>query len=69
MQSSGAESYISKKLDDNESYKYFLKMIEIPLLNMAKLKFKSQLQMATKLNLNRITLRKKIEQYFGKNDD
>ena len=37
--------------------------------NVAKVKFKSQLQMATKLNLNRITLRKKIEQYFGNNND
>lgn len=63
------ESFISHKLDENQPYKYFLKVIEIPLLNIAKLKFKSQLQMATKLNLNRITLRKKIEQYFGKNND
>ena len=63
------ENFISTKLDENNTYKYFLKVIEIPLLNMAKLKFKSQLQMATKLNLNRITLRKKIEQYFGNNND
>lgn len=63
------ESFISHKLDENQPYKYFLKVIEIPLLNIAKLKFKSQLQMATKLNLNRITLRKKIEQYFGKSND
>jgi len=63
------ENFISNKLDENNTYKYFLKLIEIPLLNVAKLKFKSQLQMATKLNLNRITLRKKIEQYFGNNND
>ncbi|MGB5866805.1 MAG: sigma 54-interacting transcriptional regulator [Arcobacteraceae bacterium] len=63
------EHYISKKLDENNIYKDFLKIIEIPLLNMAKIKFKSQLQMATKLNLNRITLRKKIEQYFGNNHE
>lgn len=63
------ETFISAKLDDNKSYKYFLKVMEVPLLNIAKLKFKSQLQMATKLNLNRITLRKKIEQYFGNNND
>jgi len=67
--SKALENFISKKLDENQSYKYFLKVIEVPLLNIAKLKFKSQLQMATKLNLNRITLRKKIEQYFGKNND
>jgi DNA-binding NtrC family response regulator len=63
------ESFISNKLDENNTYKYFLKIIEIPLLNVAKLKFKSQLQMANKLHLNRITLRKKIEQYFGNNND
>lgn len=63
------ENFISTKLDENNTYKYFLKVIEIPLLNIAKIKFKSQLQMATKLNLNRITLRKKIEQYFGNNND
>lgn len=63
------ENFISVKLDESNTYKYFLKVIEIPLLNMAKLKFKSQLQMATKLNLNRITLRKKIEQYFGNDND
>jgi len=59
------ENFISKKLDENNTYKYFLKIIEVPLLNIAKIKFKSQLQMAAKLNLNRITLRKKLEQYFG----
>ncbi len=59
------ENIISKKLDEKNTYKDFLKMIEIPLLTVAKVKFKSQLQMANKLHLNRITLRKKIEQYFG----
>lgn len=63
------ENYISTKLDEGNTYKYFLKVIEVPLLNIAKIKFKSQLQMATKLNLNRITLRKKIEQYFGNDND
>jgi len=63
------ENFISDKLDEHNTYKYFLKIMEIPLLNVAKLKFKSQLQMATKLNLNRITLRKKIEQYFGNDND
>jgi len=63
------EHYIDKKLDEQKTYKDFLKVIEIPLLNIAKIKFKSQLQMATKLNLNRITLRKKLEQYFGNNHE
>ena len=66
---SALENFVFKKLDENNTYKYFLKIIEVPLLNVAKAKFKSQLQMATKLNLNRITLRKKIEQYFGNNND
>jgi len=63
------EYFMLKKLDQEYVYKDFLKVIEVPLLNMAKIKFKSQLQMATKLNLNRITLRKKIEQYFGNNHE
>jgi len=63
------ENFIATKLDQEHTYKYFLKVIEIPLINVAKIKFKSQLQMATKLNLNRITLRKKIEQYFGNDND
>lgn len=63
------ESFIEKKFDENTNYKYFLQVIEVPLLNVAKRKFKSQLQMASKLHLNRITLRKKLEQYFGKNND
>jgi len=63
------ENIISKKLDEKKTYKDFLKMIEVPLLNTAKVKFKSQLQMANKLNLNRITLRKKLEHYFGNNNE
>lgn len=59
------EYFIEQKLDENENYKSLLKFFEIPLLNAAKTKFKSQLKMATKLNINRITLRKKLEQYFG----
>jgi DNA-binding protein Fis len=37
----------------------------VPLLKAAKTAFKSQLKMAEKLSINRITLRKKIHQYFG----
>jgi len=63
------ENFIATKLDEEQTYKYFLKTIEIPLLVVAKEKYKSQLQMATKLNINRITLRKKIDQYFGNTHD
>ncbi len=59
------EYFIEKKLDEEKDYKSLLKLFEIPLLKAAKTKFKSQLKMATKLNINRITLRKKLEQYFG----
>ncbi len=59
------EYFIEKKLDEEKDYKSLLEFFEIPLLNAAKIKFKSQLKMATKLNINRITLRKKLEQYFG----
>jgi len=58
------EYFISNKFDEDKDYRDLLKYFEIPLLNAAKLKYKSQLKMATKLNLNRITLRKKLEQYF-----
>ena len=59
------EYFMEKKLDEEKDYKSLLEFFEIPLLNAAKTKFKSQLKMAAKLKINRITLRKKLEQYFG----
>ena len=59
------EYFMEKKLDEDKDYKSLLEFFEIPLLNAAKTKFKSQLKMAAKLKINRITLRKKLEQYFG----
>ncbi|MEA3497431.1 MAG: sigma 54-interacting transcriptional regulator [Campylobacterota bacterium] len=59
------EYFIDNKLKKNEEYRTLLKYFEIPLLKSAKKLFKSQLKMATKLNINRITLRKKLELYFG----
>ncbi|MEA2017176.1 MAG: Fis family transcriptional regulator [Campylobacterota bacterium] len=59
------EYFIEKKLEEGKDYRGLLEFFEVPLLNAAKTKFKSQLKMATKLNINRITLRKKLEQYFG----
>ncbi len=47
------------------TYKQLLEVFEIPLLKAAKKVYKSQLQMANKLNINRITLRKKLNKYFG----
>ena len=61
------EYFILQKLKDNKDYKELLEIFEIPLLKAAKHQFKSQLQMATNLKINRITLRKKLDHYFGTN--
>jgi DNA-binding NtrC family response regulator len=58
------EEYFYNKLEDGYTYKDLLEIFEIPLLKAAKTKFKSQLQMANNLQINRITLRKKINAYF-----
>ena len=63
------EFFISNKFNEDKDYRELLQYFEIPLLNAAKKRFKSQLKMATKLNLNRITLRKKLEQYFQETPD
>lgn len=47
------------------TYKQLLEIFEIPMLKAAKKVYKSQLQMANKLSINRITLRKKLNKYFG----
>ena len=59
------ENYLFKKLEDGSTYRDLIEIFEIPLLKAAKRIYKSQLQMAEKLEINRITLRKKIHQYFG----
>lgn len=46
---------------DNNIYRDFQYLYEAPLLRAAKKKYKSQLQMAKYLGLNRVTLRKKLE--------
>ena len=62
------ENFIYNKLDDGYNYKDLLEIFEIPLLKASKKKYKSQLQMANNLQINRITLRKKIDTYFGDED-
>ena len=57
------EQFILNKLKKEYNYKDLLEYFEIPLLKAAKKEYKSQLQMANKLQINRITLRKKIDQY------
>lgn len=54
------EGYLSVKLGSNNDYKKFLYLYEAPLIKAGLKKFKSQLQLADKLGLNRNTLRKKI---------
>jgi DNA-binding NtrC family response regulator len=59
------QSFIYRELHNGKTYKELLELFEVPLLKAAKEAFKSQLKMAEKLSINRITLRKKIHQYFG----
>jgi len=57
------EKYISENLHGENSYKELSYIFEVPLLKASTKKYKSQVQVAKHLGLNRITLRKKIEIY------
>ena len=57
------EQILSKKMESTKTYKELLELFEIPLLQVAKKRFKSQVKMADSLDINRNTLRKKILQY------
>jgi transcriptional regulator with PAS, ATPase and Fis domain len=54
------EHYLFPKLGTNDDYRKNLYLYEVPLIRAGLKKFKSQLQLADKLGLNRNTLRKKI---------
>jgi DNA-binding protein Fis len=54
------ENFLYEKLGSNSDYRKFLPLYEAPLIRAGLKKFKSQLQLADKLGLNRNTLRKKI---------
>jgi DNA-binding NtrC family response regulator len=54
------QNYIQERLGSNSDYRNFLYLYEVPLIRAGLGKFKSQLQLADKLGLNRNTLRKKI---------
>ena len=54
------QNYLGDKLGSNSDYRKFLYLYEVPLINAGLHRFKSQLQLADKLGLNRNTLRKKI---------
>ncbi len=57
------EKFLSKKVEHTTDYKTLLEIFEVPLLKSMRKKYKSQLQMANKLGINRNTLRKKMYQY------
>jgi len=58
-------NYFTKELSqEDKSYKDLLEVFEIPLLKASKHIYKSQVQMAKHLDINRITLRKKLTIYF-----
>lgn len=54
------EHFLVDKLGSNNDYRKFLPLYEVPLIRAGIKRFKSQLQLADKLGLNRNTLRKKI---------
>lgn len=54
------EHYFEEKLGSNNDYRNYLHLYEVPLIRAGIKRFKSQLQLAERLGLNRNTLRKKI---------
>ena len=59
------ETYLYNQVNNDKTYKELLELFEVPLLKASKKAFKSQLKMSQKLDINRITLRKKLHKYFG----
>lgn len=57
------ENFLLQKLGSNNDYRKFLHLYEVPLIRAGIKRFKSQLQLADKLGLNRNTLRKKISEH------
>ena len=55
------EKYLGENLEGENVYKDLLYLYEVPLLKSSTKKYKSQVQVAKHLGLNRITLRKKLE--------
>lgn len=54
------EEFLEPLLGNNNDYRDFLHLYEVPLIRAGLKKFKSQLQLSEKLGLNRNTLRKKM---------
>lgn len=63
------EKFVSERMEEDEEgenqYRDLIYLFEAPLLKASQKKYKSQLQMAKHLGLNRITLRKKLETHRG----
>lgn len=57
------ENYMMDNMEGENSYRDFQYLFEAPLLKASQRKYKSQVQMAKHLGLNRITLRKKLDMY------
>ena len=57
------ENYMLDNMQGENSYRDFQYLFEAPLLKASQKKYKSQVQMAKHLGLNRITLRKKLDNY------
>ncbi len=55
------EKLMFERLQGENNYRDLLYLFETPLLRASQKKYKSQLQMAKHLGLNRVTLRKKLE--------
>lgn len=56
------EKYLVENMLENDNiYRDFVYLFEAPLLRASQKRYKSQVQMAKNLGLNRITLRKKLE--------
>jgi DNA-binding NtrC family response regulator len=56
------EGYVEDKIGGNNDYRDLLYLYEVPLIRAELKKFKSQLQVAGHMGLNRNTLRKKIQE-------
>jgi DNA-binding protein Fis len=56
------ELYVEDKIGGINDYRDLLYLYEVPLLRAELNKFKSQLQVAKHMGLNRNTLRKKIQE-------
>jgi DNA-binding NtrC family response regulator len=55
------EKYLGEQLETENAYKNLIYLFEVPLIKASMKKYKSQVQVAKNLGLNRITLRKKLE--------